>query len=81
MSINTGGQYSFSGSVLNSEQMGIAGDEKLSGLASGGVSEYDDILKLDDMGCYGIKIGKAIYENKISLKRKTELLFNYKYWK
>ena len=36
MSINTGGQYSFSGSVLNSEQMGIAGDEKLSGLASGG---------------------------------------------
>ncbi len=38
MSINTGGQYSFSGSVLNSEQMGIAGDEKLSGLASGGVS-------------------------------------------
>ena len=38
-------------------------------LASGGVSEYDDILKLDDMGCYGIIIGKAIYENKISLKQ------------
>ena len=38
ISVNTGGQYSFSGSVLNSEQMGIAGDEKLSGLASGGVS-------------------------------------------
>ena len=38
-------------------------------VASGGVSEYDDILKLDDMGCYGIIIGKAIYENKISLKQ------------
>ena len=38
LSINSGGQYSFSGSVLNSEQMGIAGEDKLSGLASGGIS-------------------------------------------
>ena len=42
---------------------------KINLIASGGVSEYDDILKLDDMGCYGIIIGKAIYENKISLKQ------------
>ena len=42
---------------------------KINLVASGGVSEYDDILNLDDMGCYGIIIGKAIYENKISLKQ------------
>ncbi len=37
-SLSVGGQYSFSGSLLNSEQMGIAGESKLSGLASGAVS-------------------------------------------
>ena len=47
-------------------------------LASGGVSEYDDILKLDDMGCYGIIIGKAIYENKISLKQLENFILNQK---
>ena len=47
-------------------------------VASGGVSEYDDILKLDDMGCYGIIIGKAIYENKISLKQLENFILNQK---
>ena len=47
-------------------------------LASGGVSEYDDILKLDDMGCYGIIIGKAIYENKISLKQLENFILKQK---
>ena len=47
-------------------------------VASGGVSEYDDILKLDDMGCYGIIIGKAIYENKISLKRLENFILKQK---
>lgn len=45
-------------------------------VASGGVSEYDDIIKLDDMGCYGIIIGKAIYENKISLKQLENFILN-----
>ena len=45
-------------------------------VASGGVSEYDDILKLHDMGCYGIIIGKAIYENKISLKQLENFILN-----
>ena len=47
-------------------------------VASGGVSEYDDILKLDDMGCYGIIIGKAIFENKISLKQLENFILNQK---
>ena len=51
---------------------------KINLVASGGVSEYDDILKLDDMGCYGIIIGKAIYENKISLKQLENFILNQK---
>ena len=47
-------------------------------VASGGVSEYDDILKLNDMGCYGIIIGKAIYENKISLKQLENFILKQK---
>lgn len=47
-------------------------------VASGGVSEYDDILKLDDMGCYGIIIGKAMYENKISLKQLENFILKQK---
>ena len=47
-------------------------------VASGGVSEYDDILKLDDIGCYGIIIGKAIYENKISLKQLENFILKQK---
>jgi phosphoribosylformimino-5-aminoimidazole carboxamide ribotide isomerase len=37
-------------------------------IASGGISNMDDILKLDEMGVTGVITGKAIYENKISLK-------------
>ena len=51
---------------------------KINLIASGGVSEYDDILKLDDMGCYGIIIGKAIYENKISLKQLENFILKQK---
>ena len=47
----------------------ILDSSKISLIASGGVSNYGDILKLDSMGCYGTIIGKAIYENKISLKQ------------
>ena len=36
-------------------------------IASGGVSSMDDIYKLEEIGCKGVIIGKAIYEDKISL--------------
>ncbi len=38
-------------------------------IASGGISEFDELPKLLDMGCEGTIIGKAIYENRISLKQ------------
>jgi phosphoribosylformimino-5-aminoimidazole carboxamide ribotide isomerase len=38
-------------------------------IASGGISTFDEIPKLAEMGCEGVIIGKAIYENRISLKQ------------
>lgn len=37
-------------------------------IASGGVSSISDLYDLREIGCKGVIIGKAIYENKISLK-------------
>ena len=37
-------------------------------IASGGIATMDDILKLDEMGVPGVITGKAIYENRITLK-------------
>jgi phosphoribosylformimino-5-aminoimidazole carboxamide ribotide isomerase len=36
-------------------------------IASGGISGLEDVEKLAEMNIYGVIIGKAIYENKISL--------------
>lgn len=43
--------------------------ERLSIIASGGISTEDDLIALRDIGQYGAIIGKAIYEGKIDLKR------------
>jgi len=37
-------------------------------IASGGIATMDDILKLNEMGVPGVITGKAIYENRITLK-------------
>jgi len=37
-------------------------------IASGGVSGMDDVLRLEEVGCKGVIIGKAIYEGCITLK-------------
>lgn len=37
-------------------------------IASGGISSLNDLIELREAGCAGAIIGKAIYENKISLK-------------
>lgn len=42
-------------------------------IASGGVSNIDDVLLAKENGLYGIVIGKAIYENKIESKDLIEL--------
>lgn len=41
---------------------------KLNLIASGGISSFDELPKLAEIGCEGTIIGKAIYENRISLK-------------
>lgn len=38
-------------------------------IASGGVSHFDELPKLSEIGCEGVIIGKAIYENRINLKQ------------
>ncbi len=38
-------------------------------IASGGVTTIEDIEKLKDIGCEGVIIGKALYENRITLKQ------------
>jgi len=38
-------------------------------IASGGISHFDELPKLAAIGCEGTIIGKAIYENRISLKQ------------
>ncbi|MEG9326878.1 1-(5-phosphoribosyl)-5-[(5-phosphoribosylamino)methylideneamino]imidazole-4-carboxamide isomerase [Salinimicrobium catena] len=43
-------------------------------IASGGVAEFDDLPQLQEIGCEGVIIGKAIYENKISLKQLEEFI-------
>ena len=43
-----------------------ASDIKL--IASGGISTFHEISQLAKLGCEGVIIGKAIYENRISLK-------------
>ncbi|WP_291868972.1 1-(5-phosphoribosyl)-5-[(5-phosphoribosylamino)methylideneamino]imidazole-4-carboxamide isomerase [Maribacter sp.] len=49
--------------ILEQSQSGL----KL--IASGGISTFDELPKLEEMGCEGTIIGKAIYENRISLKQ------------
>ena len=45
-------------------------------IASGGISKFDELPKLAEMGCEGVIIGKAIYENRISLKELENFILN-----
>src|SRR5690606_19674322 len=38
-------------------------------IASGGISTFEELPRLAELGCEGVIIGKAIYENRISLKQ------------
>ncbi|WP_420552954.1 1-(5-phosphoribosyl)-5-[(5-phosphoribosylamino)methylideneamino]imidazole-4-carboxamide isomerase [Tenacibaculum aiptasiae] len=42
-------------------------------IASGGVANIEDLVRLKEIGCEGAILGKAIYEGKISLKELQEL--------
>jgi phosphoribosylformimino-5-aminoimidazole carboxamide ribotide isomerase len=45
-------------------------------IASGGISCYEDLLILKDAGCTGAIVGKAIYEEKITMKQIEEFIKN-----
>jgi len=46
-------------------------------IASGGISEFKELPKLKELGCEGVIIGKAIYENRISLKQLENFMLSY----
>jgi phosphoribosylformimino-5-aminoimidazole carboxamide ribotide isomerase len=45
-------------------------------IASGGISAFDELPKLAELGCEGTIIGKAIYEGRISLKQLENYIIN-----
>lgn len=45
-------------------------------IASGGISTFAELPKLEAEGCEGVIIGKAIYENRISLKQLEQYIIN-----
>ncbi|SNR58298.1 1-(5-phosphoribosyl)-5-[(5-phosphoribosylamino)methylideneamino] imidazole-4-carboxamide isomerase [Lutibacter agarilyticus] len=50
--------------------------EKIKLIASGGISTYDELPRLAEMGCEGTIVGKAIYEHKISMKQIENFILN-----
>jgi len=45
-------------------------------IASGGISTFEELPKLAELGCEGTIIGKAIYENRISLKQLEKFILD-----
>ncbi|WP_026452062.1 1-(5-phosphoribosyl)-5-[(5-phosphoribosylamino)methylideneamino]imidazole-4-carboxamide isomerase [Aequorivita capsosiphonis] len=48
-------------------------------IASGGISTFVELPKLAEIGCEGVIIGKAIYENRISLRQLEKYILNDKF--
>ena len=45
-------------------------------IASGGISTFDELPRLAEMGCEGTIIGKAIYEHRITMKEIEKFILN-----
>lgn len=45
-------------------------------IASGGISTFEELPRLQELGCEGTIIGKAIYENRISLKQLEQFIIS-----
>ena len=43
-------------------------DQSIKLIASGGITSISDLIKLNEMGCEGAIIGKALYEGHINLR-------------
>ena len=46
-------------------------------IASGGISKFEELPQLQVLGCEGVIIGKAIYENRISLKQLEQYILSH----
>lgn len=55
--------------IINAYVTSSGGEKPLKLIASGGISTFDELPRLAELGCEGTIIGKAIYENRISLKQ------------
>ncbi|WBU89128.1 1-(5-phosphoribosyl)-5-[(5-phosphoribosylamino)methylideneamino]imidazole-4-carboxamide isomerase [Cellulophaga omnivescoria] len=65
-----GPSFNLYSKILQSSEKGL----KL--IASGGISTFDELPKLAEIGCEGTIIGKAIYENRISMKQLEDFILN-----
>jgi len=45
-------------------------------IASGGISTFEELPRLAEMGCEGAIVGKAIYEHRISMKEIEKFILN-----
>ena len=61
--------------ILDSDLSNRA-ESRLKLIASGGISTFDELPKLAELGCEGTIIGKAIYEGRISLKQLEDYIIN-----
>lgn len=64
--------------ILNTSKMSVRAQSRtsLKLIASGGISNFDELPKLAELGCEGVIIGKAIYENRISLKQLEQFIIS-----
>ena len=58
------------------ENVVISSGVEIKLIASGGISTFDELPKLAELGCEGTIIGKAIYEGRISLKQLENYILN-----
>ncbi|WP_300565528.1 1-(5-phosphoribosyl)-5-[(5-phosphoribosylamino)methylideneamino]imidazole-4-carboxamide isomerase [Flavobacterium sp.] len=64
------------GPSFNFYQEILASVENIKLIASGGISTFEELPKLAQLGCEGTIIGKAIYEGRISLKQLEQFILN-----
>jgi phosphoribosylformimino-5-aminoimidazole carboxamide ribotide isomerase len=69
--ISRDGMLSGTNTELYSKIMGEFQGIKL--IASGGIKDIEDVRKVLELKTYGVVIGKAIYENRISLEELAEV--------
>jgi len=63
-----------SGPSLELYELIITVYPKINIIASGGISHLTEIQYLKEIGCYGIILGKILYENKVTISKLREFI-------